>query len=203
MVRTTTANSHSIHPFLHSFSNHLTTQHLLRRVAVPDTCPLDVLGDGKGGDFSLVAGDFEDIYSDPAQAGEWGSVVTCFFIDTVSHTLLTLSPILHPSVDVMLMKQARNVLRYLRIIYDLLEDGGVWINLGPLLWHFENSTKASSRGEGSIELSLDEVKFLAREVGFTISVCPHPSFFVLSFGSQSPNEARHGEYWSAKLRLLG
>lgn len=83
--RTSRANSHSIHPFLHSFSNHRTTENLLRRVDVPDTCPSDVLGQGKGGDFSLVAGDFEEIYSDPSQAGQWASVVTCFFIDTVCH----------------------------------------------------------------------------------------------------------------------
>jgi len=62
------------------------------------------------------------------------------------------------------------VLSFLRIIYDLLEPGGVWINLGPLLWHFENSPTKSAKGEGSIELSLDEVKALARNVGFEISV---------------------------------
>lgn len=43
---------------------------------------------------------------------------------------------------------------------------------GPLLWHFENSPTTSSKGEGSIELSLDEVKELARAVGFDIQVCP-------------------------------
>jgi len=62
------------------------------------------------------------------------------------------------------------VLRYLRIIHDLLEEGGIWINLGPLLWHFENSQQVSGRGEGTVELSLDEVKDLARKVGFELSV---------------------------------
>jgi len=41
----------------------------------------------------------------------------------------------------------------------------VWINLGPLLWHWENSD------EISIELALDEVKELAQGVGFEFSVC--------------------------------
>jgi len=40
----------------------------------------------------------------------------------------------------------------------------------PLLWHFENTQTLSERGEGSIELSLDEVKELARKVGFELSV---------------------------------
>jgi carnosine N-methyltransferase len=105
------ANSHTIHPFLHSFSNHLSTANLLRAVPIPDTCPRDVLGSGEGGAFSLVAGDFEEIYGvaleegesgsrgmegdndDDAmsnnqhghatQRGQWGAVVTCFFIDCV------------------------------------------------------------------------------------------------------------------------
>lgn len=41
---------------------------------------------------------------------------------------------------------------------------------GPLLWHFENAPTNSAKGEGSIELSLDEVKDLARIVGFEIHV---------------------------------
>ena len=60
----------------------------MKRVHIPDTCPADVLGGGQGGDFSLVAGDFEEIYGeDDGQKGQWSSVVTCFFIDTVSLTL--------------------------------------------------------------------------------------------------------------------
>ncbi|KAK8850361.1 hypothetical protein IAR55_004279 [Kwoniella newhampshirensis] len=159
-------NSHSIYPYLHSFSNHLSTMHnLLLRVQIPDVCPSDVLGQGKGGNFSLVAGDFEEIYGPQSwdlpihseeaedmeegkvnQKGRYGAVVTCFFLDC-----------------------ARNVLNYLRIIHTILEDDGVWINLGPLLWHYENSPTTSATGEGSIELSLDEVKELARRVGFVIS----------------------------------
>ncbi|WWD08395.1 hypothetical protein V865_006507 [Kwoniella europaea PYCC6329] len=166
---TTHRHSHTIYPYLHSFSNHLSTMHnLLLRVQIPDICPSDVLGNGQGGAFSLVAGDFEEIYGPsswelPAaptteegwednegdgqvcQKGRWGAVVTCFFIDC-----------------------ARNVLNYLRIIHTILADDGVWINIGPLLWHFENSPKKGPKGEGSIELSLDEVKELARRVGFDI-----------------------------------
>ena len=38
--------------------------------------------------------------------------------------------------------------------------------LGPLLWHWENN----ATNEPSIELSLSEVKTLARKIGFEISV---------------------------------
>ena len=37
---------------------------------------------------------------------------------------------------------------------------------GPLLWHWENNTT----NDPSVELTLDEVKVLARKIGFEISV---------------------------------
>jgi hypothetical protein len=63
--------------------------------------------------------------------------------------------------------QAKNFMNYLRIIHRILAPDGVWINLGPLLWHWENSD------EISIELTLDDVKELARGVGFELSVGWH------------------------------
>lgn len=84
--------AHSIFPYLHSYSNHKTVEHhLLKRVLIPDVLPSEVL-EGKGGEFSLVAGDFEEIYGSDdltedgseGQKGKWASVVTCFFIDCVS-----------------------------------------------------------------------------------------------------------------------
>jgi carnosine N-methyltransferase len=80
--------------------------------------------------------------------------------------------------------QAKNIINYLRIIHRILAPGGVWINMGegnfvllseftlltpmsgPLLWHFENNTT----NDPSIELDLEEVKDLARKIGFVISV---------------------------------
>jgi carnosine N-methyltransferase len=61
-------------------------------------------------------------------------------------------------------QQAKNIVNYLRTIHRILTPGGVWINCGPLLWHFENSE------EISIEVSLEEVKSLAMEIGFVIEV---------------------------------
>ncbi|KAH9996103.1 N2227-domain-containing protein [Russula vinacea] len=102
-----------------------------------------------GSNFSLVAGDFEEVYGqrddeadpDEPSAGPWDAVLTCFFIDT-----------------------AKNIVNYLRIIHQILAPGGVWINLGPLLWHFEENTTS----DPSIELDLEEVKTLAAHIGFEI-----------------------------------
>ena len=57
-------------------------------------------------------------------------------------------------------------MNYLRIVHRLLAPGGVWVNLGPLLWHWENN----GTNDPSVELTLDEVKALTRKIGFEIAV---------------------------------
>ncbi|KAJ3907639.1 N2227-domain-containing protein [Lentinula edodes] len=140
--KTERPNMHTIYPYVHSFSNVPDRTSMLRPITIPDVYPTLP----SGSVFSLVAGDFEEIYggeSDPnePQAGLWDAVMTCFFIDT-----------------------AKNIVNYLRIIHKILAPGGVWINLGPLLWHWENN----HTNDPSIELDLVEVKQLAAMVGFEI-----------------------------------
>ena len=55
-----------------------------------------------------------------------------------------------------------NVVATLQQIKGLLKPGGKWINLGPLLW--------SGGGSVAMELNLEEVLELAKEVGFEIMV---------------------------------
>lgn len=141
--RTSKINQHTIYPFVHSFSNLRKKEDLLRAITVPDVLPSDILGQ----DFSLVAGDFEEVYGGDADEsephhGQWDAVLTCFFLDT-----------------------AKNIVNYLRIIHKILKPGGIWINLGPLLWHFENNTSH----DVSIELDLEELKQLMDMVGFEIT----------------------------------
>ncbi|KAF8551840.1 N2227-domain-containing protein [Imleria badia] len=143
--KTESIGEHTIYPYIHSFSNIPCKDALLRPVKIPDVLPSDL---PPGSDFSLVAGDFEEIYgaedtdeSEP-HAGQWDAVLTCFFIDT-----------------------AKNIVNYLRVIHRILAPGGVWINLGPLLWHFENNNS----NDPSIELDLQEVKTLVRQMGFRLS----------------------------------
>lgn len=93
---------------------------------VPDVNPSTVRANG--GRFSMAAGDFQEIYL--RNPHSWDCVASCFFIDT-----------------------ANNILQYLRTISRVLENGGYWVNFGPLLYHF-----ADMRGELSIELSYEELK---------------------------------------------
>mmetsp|Transcript_15162 Transcript_15162/g.27010 ORF Transcript_15162/g.27010 Transcript_15162/m.27010 type:complete len:194 (-) Transcript_15162:79-660(-) len=141
---------------IHNPSNHKDSQDLVREVCIPDKSALEIIGAAgdKAGELSMNAGDFVEIYSKPMQLGQWDSVITCFFVDTAS-----------------------NPLEYLKVIHGLLKPGGAWINGGPLLWHWQSSgPKSSTTSSGeqdkryreSVELTYDQLKHLAEQVGFDV-----------------------------------
>ena len=82
-------------------------------------------------------------------------MVTCFFIDT-----------------------APNILEYIQVIHKILKPAGVWINGGPLLWHWQKNeakafqNKKSSENDvrysQSIELCYEQLKDIIINVGFNI-----------------------------------
>ncbi|XP_062873897.1 carnosine N-methyltransferase isoform X2 [Trichomycterus rosablanca] len=129
-------NDLTLYPWIHQFSNNKLSADQTRAVTFPDVDPQDLPPDS---DFSMTAGDFLEVYTDP---DTWDCVATCFFIDT-----------------------AHNVLEYVETIWNILKPGGVWINLGPLLYHFENMAN-----ELSIELSYQELKHAVLKLGFQLEV---------------------------------
>ncbi|CAD6914044.1 unnamed protein product [Tilletia controversa] len=131
------AGEHVLYPNVHSASNWTSARDMLQAVLVPDVVPSD-LPDGV--DFSMVVGEFVEVYGRPAERERWQCVATSFFIDT-----------------------ARNIVQYLEVINSVLELGGYWVNAGPLLWHFENGP-----GDLSIELTLEETMDLVRKMGFEV-----------------------------------
>ncbi len=64
--------------------------------------------------------------------------MTCFFIDT-----------------------AHNVLDYMQCINKILKVGGIWVNFGPLLWHYSEQQQ-----ELQIELTAEELLDLVPKFGF-------------------------------------
>ncbi|SPO23884.1 related to UPF0586 protein C1778.07 [Ustilago trichophora] len=142
--KTSQVEEHTIYPFIHSSSNWRTADHMLRPIRIPDVLPSML---PQTSEFSMVAGDFCEVYSKPEEKRAWHVVATCFFIDT-----------------------ARNVLRYMETLNHLLPIGGHWINAGPLLWHFENSgnSRGGSGDSLSIELTLDELVQLLPKMGFEL-----------------------------------
>ncbi|PWN49718.1 N2227-domain-containing protein [Violaceomyces palustris] len=142
--KTTRPNEHVIYPFIHSSSNWRSAGDMLRPIQIPDILPAGFIP--PEADFSMVAGEFVEVYSKPEEGKAWDAVATCFFIDT-----------------------AHNLLRYLEVINHCLPVGGVWINAGPLLWHFENTGGEQTYPDNlSIELTLGEVLELVIKMGFEI-----------------------------------
>jgi len=61
------------------------------------------------------------------------------------------------------MDTAKNIIEYIETIWNILKSGGVWINYGPLLYHW-----AEMEGEMSIEISYQEVRDIIKAIGFVI-----------------------------------
>lgn len=133
----------TIHPWIHSNNNHVSDENQLRAVPVPDlpACDANI----PPGGMSMCAGDFCEVYGAPEQINQWDAVATCFFIDT-----------------------AHNVVEYLTIISNCLKPGGIWVNFGPLLFHWADASSYLSGDELSVEMSLADIEKVANSVGLDI-----------------------------------
>lgn len=158
------AGQHTIYPWIHSFSNHRSRANQFRSYAIPDVHPQETLKettDHKVGTMQMSAADFLCLYGDDEHAGTFDAVTAVFFLDT-----------------------APNLIRYLQVIFHCLRPGGVLINVGPLLWHWENHVQGhhgyDGEGDydennslgiadpGSFELTDDEVVALVEKMGFVV-----------------------------------
>ncbi|KAI9709051.1 MAG: hypothetical protein M1820_003497 [Bogoriella megaspora] len=169
--QTTRAEEWDLYPFATTFSNQVSRTRQLRSVRVPDVHPAEEFVEKSQGHevpaserMSMTAGDFCVVYRGLGYKGAFDVIATVFFIDT-----------------------APNFIRYIETVRNCLKVGGLWINVGPLLWHFEK--KASSResvgdegiegqqakdldwgiGEpGSVELTHEEAVMLLKKFGFEV-----------------------------------
>lgn len=143
-------NQISVYPYIHNFNNLLEENDAFKEIKIPDINLMEELQsnssnknnnitdkDGSDndeisfccdGEMSMVAGEFIEVYK--KQYNTYESVLTSYFIDT-----------------------AHNVIEYIETIYNILKPGGVWINFGPLLYHYSDMLE-----EKSIELPLSEIK---------------------------------------------
>lgn len=158
------AKKHTIYPWVHTFSNHLSRDNHLRGYSVPDIHPgTTLMSSPNPGTMSMTAADFLCLYGDSDHRETYDAVAAVFFLDT-----------------------APNLIRYLGVIFSCLKPGGILINIGPLLWHFENNAPGNhghdddGDGEhdyknssgiadpGSFELTDDEVMALVEKLGFVL-----------------------------------
>jgi carnosine N-methyltransferase len=130
-------------------SHHRSIEDQVRHVVIPDVDVSEgIEASGLKGTMSMTAGEFTDSYKAIGFHGTFSAVVTIFFIDT-----------------------AVNVLKYIETIYNVLESNGVWINIGPLAWHFELDSEASAnanQGGGAVELTLSELIYVIEKSGFKL-----------------------------------
>ncbi len=133
---TTKENEFVIQPLIHSFSNIYNEDDPFKKIMIPDENLAEELSKTETGEMSMVAGEFCRVYKD--KINFFDSVVTCYFIDT-----------------------ANNIIEYIETIYNILKVGGLWINFGPLLYHYTDN-----ENEVSIELSWNEVKNIIIGYGF-------------------------------------
>ena len=163
------SKQYDLYPFALDFSNVVSREDQLKRVQIPDNHPGSALQVPRVESkietlerMSMTAADFVTLYRDKAHKEAYDVVATIFFVDT-----------------------APNVIRYVEAINNCLKTHGIWINYGPLLWHFGNrgppdhssgheqedvsGAKRENTGieePGSVELSNEELIHLVKSMGF-------------------------------------
>jgi carnosine N-methyltransferase len=164
---TRNAEQYALYPFATTFTNLKSRSQQLKEVKIPDIHPSTAIAERKRsgavvGEMNMHAGDFATTYTNTEQSNAFDAVVSVFFIDT-----------------------APNLTKYIDAVTNCLSDGGIWINLGPLLWHFdEKSVKDPNEDKnmkdtdmkldqtieehGSFELTDEEVVQLLQIMGFEI-----------------------------------
>lgn len=145
---TGSAGEHVIHPWIHDASHTMRWEDAARPLRIPDVSPASLMELNPGAQLSMTAGDFVDTYRGASHAGAWDAVVTCFFLDT--------APV---------------VMEYMDVIHHMLRPGGVWINLGPLMYHWqageaEAGEELDARYGRSVELTYQELRYAIAGMGF-------------------------------------
>jgi carnosine N-methyltransferase len=167
-----------LYPWALSFSNNLERHHQLEKVVLPDVHPAKTLSgiscveelsplrtlQPEQSRFTINATEFSALPNSPNHRNAFDAVTTVFFLDT-----------------------APNLLRYIETVHRCLKTGGIWINVGPLLWNcFENGPAGRREGDwdddeackarrpqvqeehGKLEFSEDEVLMLLEHCGFRV-----------------------------------
>lgn len=196
-------HSHLFFPYIFKLSHTQKRLFQQRPVSVPDELPMLIFTDddehnARVGDLMLMAaGSFVELYgptglSEEAEEaafraenqGKFHAVATCFFLDT-----------------------AHNVLDYLKAIHHCLRPGGVWVNLGPLLWHYEGDSLSHMVAHGDthvpsimegLELSRDELIQVIEKAGFAIERRSAVSTTYSSDARALGNFVYDAEFWVAR-----
>lgn len=108
----------------------------MKEIYIPDVSPSSF--NFESHNFSICAGEFTEAYDDFYEY--FDGILTCFFLDT-----------------------AKNIISYIRTIAKIIKKGGLWANIGPLLYHYADLT------HNSIELAWNEIEKIISN-WFTIEI---------------------------------
>ena len=178
---TEAAGQWQVHPWIHDPSNHLRPDDMLRAVRVPDCAPSALAERNPGADMSMTAGEFAECYGTPEHSGAWDAVTTVFFVDTAPVVMECEWVRCHGEpVGCARPPALSSHASDFDVVWHALRPGGYWINLGPLLYHWQggggaaddagadDSDGADLRYLQSLELSYQEVRFALLARGFEL-----------------------------------
>ncbi|XP_017871514.1 PREDICTED: carnosine N-methyltransferase isoform X1 [Drosophila arizonae] len=152
-------NKHVLYPWVHQYVNNMRRADQVASVRFPDVCPVR---NPPKGNIEMAAGDFLEVYKSP---NAYNCVATCFFIDC-----------------------ANNVIDFVRTIYRILVPGGIWVNLGPLLYHYSDVN-----GQNSIEPTYEDLIIIMESIGFDILSSRSG---IRTKYAQNPQSMKQSEYQS-------
>lgn len=132
------SNKYQIQPLIHSFNCLKKEDAPFQVFNFPDESIDEIMNNPNFGKINIIPGDFIQSYKD--KVNFYDGIITSFFLDT-----------------------ANNIIEFIEIIYNTLQKDGIWINVGPLLYHFHEIPN-----EVSIELSWEELKKIIIKFGFEI-----------------------------------
>ena len=193
--------TYTLYPFATDFSNVKSRRYQFEAVEVPDINPSSALEKASrestvpcGQRLRQTTGDFVKLYRKEEYKGQFNAVATVFFLDT-----------------------APNVIRYIETVHHCLKVGGIWMNLGPLLWQFANRVPTDEdetttsrvhdttgiEEPGSFELTDEEVLVLVKKMGFTVTM--HDRDTKIAGYMQDRRSLLHSSYrpshWVARKRV--
>ncbi|KAJ8514674.1 hypothetical protein ONZ45_g7813 [Pleurotus djamor] len=179
---TARVNQHTLHPFAYWFSHQRSNDSLFRAVQFPDAIPR------LSPTFHLSEADFLSLkppLQNPEPIAFWSSEESSYLrgYDYI--------------VTLFFIDTSLNVVSTIEQIHHLLRPGGTWINLGPLLW--------TGGAQAKMELSLEEVLAVAREVGFIFEELADDGICTRTVKAEYTADRRammqwmyHTEFWVAK-----
>lgn len=146
------ANQYTMYPWIHQFVNNQNRSDQIARITFPDVSPTQAPPKGQ---FNMVAGDFLEAYKDHDY---WDCVATCFFIDCANNIVEFIENI-YKYVDT--QTYIYSIINVIFLFCSILKPGAIWVNLGPLLYHYSDVPN-----EGSIEPSYEDLVYIIEKIGF-------------------------------------